>query len=70
MVVLGGGVVSYERGTPVDGTTARWREDLRANRGTSLIRKRPFLQEPSRTLGIGLWLGPRGWRFLMSEVPL
>ena len=39
-------------------------------RDTSLIRKRPPSQDPPRTLGIGLRWGPRGVRFLMSEVTL
>ena len=38
-------------------------------RGTSLIRNRPPPQDPPRTLGIGLRYGPRGVRFLVSEVP-
>ena len=41
-----------------------------ACRGTSPIRKPPSPYDPPKTLGIGLWQGPRGVRFLMSEVPL
>ena len=43
---------------------------LDAYRGTSPIRKRPPPLDPPRNLGIGLRLGPKGWHFLMSEVPL
>ena len=39
-------------------------------RGTSPTRKHQFPQDPPRTLGIGLRQGPRGVRFLVSEVPL
>ena len=39
-------------------------------RGTSLIKKRPPPEDPPRTLGTGLRKGPRGVRFLVSEVPL
>ena len=39
-------------------------------RGTSPIRKRPPSQDPPRTLGIGIRQGPKGLRFLVSEVPL
>jgi len=41
-----------------------------AYRGTSLIRKRPPPYDPPMTLGLDLRLGPRGVRFLVSEVPL
>ena len=43
------------------------------HRGTSLIRNRPLPGQPySRTLGLGVLYmsGPRGARFLMSEVPV
>ena len=39
-------------------------------RDTSLIRKRPSPWDPPRILGIGLWEGPEGVRFLMKGVPL
>ena len=39
-------------------------------RDTSLIRKHPPPQDYPRTLGIGVRQGPRGGRFLTSEVPL
>ena len=39
-------------------------------RGASLIRNRPPPKDPPRTLGTGLRYGPRGVRFLVSEVPL
>jgi len=39
-------------------------------RDTSLIRKRLPSYDPPRTLGIGLRYGPRGVRFLVSEVPM
>ena len=39
-------------------------------RGTSPIKKRPPPYDPFMTLGMGLQLGPRGERFLTSEVPL
>ena len=38
-------------------------------RGTSLIRNPPPPWDHRRVLGIVLLLGPRGARFLMSEVP-
>ena len=38
--------------------------------GTSPIRKRQLSQDPPRTLSIGLPQGPRGMRFLVTEVPL
>ena len=41
-----------------------------AYEGTSPIRKRPPPKTLPRTLGIGLRQGPRGVRFLVSEVPL
>ena len=39
-------------------------------RGTSLVRNRTPPKGPHRALGIVLLQGPRGRRFLMSEVPL
>ena len=39
-------------------------------RGTSLTKKRPPPWDHRRALGIGLLQGPRGLRFLMSEVSL
>jgi hypothetical protein len=38
--------------------------------GSSLIRKRPLPGDRRRTIGISLLWGPRGRRFLMSEVLL
>ena len=46
------------------------RARLGSYRGTSLIRKRTPPQGRHMSLGIVLVKGPRGWRFLMSEVPL
>ena len=43
---------------------------VEACRDTSPIRKHPPIQDPPRTLGIGLQYGPRGLRSLVSEVPL
>ena len=40
-----------------------------AYRGTSLIRNSNPLWDHHRALGVGLLQGPRGGRFLMSEVP-
>ena len=42
--------------------------DHPAYRGTSPMRKRPPPSDPPRALGIGLRWGPRGVRFLVSEV--
>jgi len=39
-------------------------------RGTSFIRKRPTPWDHHRALGVGLLQGPKGRRFLVSEVPL
>jgi len=39
-------------------------------KGTSLIRNRPLPDDHHRPLGTVLLQGPRGGRFLMSEVPL
>ena len=39
-------------------------------RGTSPIRNRPPPYDPPKTLGTGLWQGPRWMRSLISEVPL
>ena len=70
MVVLGGEVVSYERGTPVGGRRL-WLPGMHLPyRGTSLVRKRnplgPYRGPLPRVLG-GSW---KGGRFLMGEVPL
>jgi hypothetical protein len=54
------------------GLSLKWRvgSDFLPYRGTSLIRKRPCLRDDLRTLSIGFLRGPRGRRFLMSEVLL
>ena len=73
--------ISYERGTPErdqgrdlsvmrTGLASILRSHLRNNRGTSPTRKRPPPYDPSTTLCISLRWGPRGVRFLTSEVPL
>ena len=62
-MVLGGGAVSYQRGTPV--TRDPWRGappkmETFVYRGTSLIRDQSPLQDPPRTLGIILCTGGPG----------
>ena len=42
----------------------------RVYKGTSLIMKRPPLQEHRRLLGIGSLYNLRGKRFLVSEIPV
>ena len=63
---LGGGAVSYERGTPVDhGAIAPG-----AIQCYLAHKKTPILEDHHRALGISLLYGPRGGCFIMSEVPL
>ena len=59
------------RGTPVvKHGLIGGRERTRPYRGTSLIRNRPPPREYHRALGIALLKGPKGKRFLVSEVSL
>jgi len=81
MVVLGGGVVSYERGMPVL-EQVQLREHLRCGSGFKvgstnhvqghLAHKKqpPHPQGHHKALGMVLLEGARGALFLMSEVPL
>ena len=57
---------------PHDGlcSGSRVRRDVLGLQGYLAHKKYPPPQDPPRTLGIGLRYGPRGERFLMSEVPL
>jgi len=55
LVVLGGGAISYEQGTPV-GPLRDWTRvpGVKVYRGTSLIRDPSPPQDHKRSLGIGL----------------
>ena len=70
MVVLGGGAVSYERGTPVGAGAGPSRDGPHIRQGYLAHKKRPPPQEHHRSLGIGLLKGPTGGVFVMSKVPL
>jgi hypothetical protein len=45
-------------------------ESVELYRGTSLIRNTPLVGPRSSPVPRDLWWSYRGWRFLMSEVPL